>query len=183
MIFVLVLIASIWLALRKGFFFMTAVLFHLFVAIYIGVVSTGQILQISPWLGDSPWYGAACLLLITGLVFTGLLWLAKRSILKHTDNYFGSLLNTVSAAVAGFILGYVVWGFLMLVTAMLPVSQRPFVQNYIMSADGREFGRITITDVCTLVVTMSLDVPNVEAAERVNDLLNLGRGSDSEAAD
>lgn len=183
MIFVPVLIASIWLAVRKGFFVMTAVLFHLFVAIYIGVASTPQILRISPWVGDSPWYGAACLLLVTGVVFTGLMRLASRSILKNTRAYFGGLWNTAAAAVAGFVMGYVVWGFVMLLFAMLPISNRSFVQRYIMSEDGREFARITMTDVCTLVVRASLDVPNIELSERVNELLHIGQTDQGEDAD
>lgn len=173
MVFILIIILFVWLGVRKGLLYMATVLFNLLIALYIGIVSTPQVLRISAGFHHSPYFAVGCLALIVGAVFYGLFRLGYRLFLEEGVRYFGTLFDTAGSALAGFLTGYILWGFMMLVFSMLPLGRQPMVQQYITGENAREFAQVTMTDVCKLVVAASLDCPQTPVEDRVQALLDL----------
>ncbi len=173
MVFIAVIILFVWLGIRKGLLYMATVLFNLLIALYIGIVSTPQVLRLSAGFHHSAYFAVGCLTLIAGAVYYGLFRLACRLFLQDGGRYFGILLDKAGSSVTGFLTGYILWGFLMLVFSMLPLGREPIIQQYVTGENAREFARITMTDVCQAVVTASLDSPQTPVAQRVRTLLEL----------
>lgn len=173
MVFIAVIILFVWLGIRKGLLYMATVLFNLLIALYIGIVSTPQVLRLSAGFHQSAFFAAGCLVLIVGAVFYGLFRLGYRLFLRDAGRYFGVLPDTAGSALAGFLTGYILWGFVMLLFSMLPLARQPLVRQYVTGENAREFARITMTDVCQAVVTASLDSPQTPVAQRVQTLLDL----------
>lgn len=173
MLFMLVLILFVWLGMRKGLLYMATVLFNLLIALYIGIVSTPQILRLSAGFHHSVHFAAGCLIVIAGAVYCGLFRLADRLFLQDDGRYFGILLDKAGSSVTGFLTGYIVWGFLMLVFSMLPLGREPMIKQYVTGENAREFAQVTMTNVCQAVVTASLDSPPTPVGQRVQALLDL----------
>ena len=127
-----------WLAVKLGFYETWAMLFNIVVSVYLAVVLTPIIIELIPASKDTPYCNALCMIatgigcfaVLHGMSYTFLTGQFKMPFPKAFDIVFAGLL--------GFLSGFLVLSFAVLVFAASPIAQNRFLTELGLSKESQQ---------------------------------------------
>ncbi|MDO8302072.1 MAG: hypothetical protein Q7T18_02415 [Sedimentisphaerales bacterium] len=160
---------------RWGFYTMWAVLFNLTISIYLGVMLSPTAAGVLPMLFPADaqqssgafWYIYAGLTAGVSLVSFIILQTVAMSYFTGTFNItLPKLLENLGAAFAGFVTGYVLWGFICFLVLIMPVSQSVFLKSFTADRGSIEVSMPTVSKVVNIINAVSLQ-PNRRQVQNI----------------
>jgi len=149
-------------AIKTGFYTMWAILFNILISIYLGVMLCPTIIGLIPDIGDSRYHHAGCVGGIAVVIFAIFQTITVNFLLgeeadKNKKNEeaisFPKVVNTIGAGLAGFFSGYIVWGFVIFIFLITPISNEPMVKTI---CEQTGFAAQSVQAVCGFVGGFSL---------------------------
>jgi len=165
------------MAIKTGVYMMWAILFNALISIYLGVMLCPTIIGLIPDIGDSRYHHAGCVGGIAVVIFAIFQTITVNFLLgeeagKNKKNEeaisFPKVVNTIGAGLVGFFLGYIVWGFVLFVFLITPISNEPIVQS-ICRQSG--FASQSVQAVCGFVGGFSLQCHDEAGPKEVTEWL------------
>lgn len=173
MILILFLLVWVVLGIKAGAYRMVIHLFSLAVAVYAAVMSTPFLLQSGPNFLTSLITALICLIVVGGLLFAGLDYFLFRFFVRGADTYFRPLVKLAGGAVFGLVFGYILWGCLLMLYCMTPLSRWESAEKFMPRQSARAFASDSIGRVCRTVASISLDYPEVDPKDIATTLMEL----------
>lgn len=174
MILILFLLVWVVLGIKAGAYRMAIHLFSLVVAVYAAVMSTPFLLQSGPKFFLPDWIAALiCLVAVGGLIFTGLDYFLFRFFVRGADTYFRPLVKMAGGAAFGLLFGHILWGCLLMLYCMTPLSRWESAEKFMPRHSARAFASISVARVCQTVASISLDYPEVDPKDITITLMEL----------
>ncbi len=118
-----------WLAVRIGFFETWTALFNIVIAIYLSIFLTPVITDVIPAAFDTLYGNALAMIAIAAAVFLILHGISYTFLTGQFSVPFPRIFDIVFAGLLGFIAGFLVLSFAILVFMATPVSQHSLVQK------------------------------------------------------
>lgn len=162
------------LAFKKSDFYrMWAIVFNIFIAIYLSIM-------LSPWItsmipsdtGGLQYQKAACIMVIAVLVFGVLQAISVNFITTNSEITFPKLFDSIGASSLGFIGGWFVSSFVLLMICIMPFADKPFLKS--LTGD-KAAGRLAVTPVvalCNFVTAVSIQPPQEKPKAVIKELIN-----------
>jgi hypothetical protein len=155
---------------RWGFYTIWAMLFNLLISIYLGVMLSPTVAGFMPTLFPAGtrqtegnfWYVYAVIVAGVALVSFMILQITSMTYFTGTFNIsLPKLLENLGALVAGFLAGYVLWGFICFLVLIMPVSkdQPLLLKSFTADQQSKEISMPTISKVTNIINAVSLQ-PN-----------------------
>jgi hypothetical protein len=173
MFLVFFILLWVWLGFRCKVYKMATHLFCLAVSIYAAVMTTPFLLQAGPVLVSSRMCGLLFLMVLGGLVFGGLECFFWRFFLRYAVDFFGSMLDRIGGIACGLLFGYILWGFLLMMYCMAPISRWESCNRYFPRSSAKAQAAVSISWVCDMTASMSLDYPDASPKEIISGLMEL----------
>ncbi|MEN6307052.1 MAG: hypothetical protein ABFD91_04780 [Anaerohalosphaeraceae bacterium] len=173
MILILFLLVWVILGIKAGAYRMAIHLFSLVVAVYAAVMSTPFLLQSGPKLLPDLITALVCLAAVGGLVFIALDYFLFRFFVRGADTYFRPLVKMAAGTVFGLLFGYILWGCLLMVYCMTPISRWESAEKFMPRQSARDFASVSIGRVCQTISSMSLDYPEIDPRDIASTLMEL----------
>lgn len=120
-----------YIGLRIGFYMVWQSLFNLSVSMYVGIMFTPWLIDHLPEMELSGYGYALSVILLAGLLFLILQSITACYLTGISETRFPGLFETVVTGILGFVLGYILVGFLIVVLYLLPVSHSTPAQQYV----------------------------------------------------
>jgi uncharacterized membrane protein required for colicin V production len=152
---------------RKTFYPGWAVLFNLLIAVYISIMSAPQIVDKFPdvrtYLGNYTY--SAAILIIAVVIFIVLQAFAFRFFTAVSIVSFPKLLNSLGAAVLGFLTGSVIAGFLLFLINITPLADNSTVRSFTQDKQMPDPKNGVVLVSCDFIHNISLQ-PDPTAIEK-----------------
>lgn len=162
------------LAYRKSDFYrMWAIVFNIFVAIYLGIMLSPWIISMIP--PDTPglqYQKAACIIAIAILVFGLLQTITVNFITSDCEITFPKLFDSIGASSLGFIAGWFTAAFLLLMLSILPFADKPFMKNLTGQETAQNLAVKPVAALCDFVTVASIQLPQVKPASVIDELIS-----------
>jgi len=143
---------------RKTFYPGWAVLFNLLIAVYISIMSAPQIVDKFPdvriYLGNYTY--SAAILIIAVVIFIVLQSFAFRFFTAVSIVSFPKLLNSLGAAVLGFLTGSVIAGFLLFLINITPLADNSTVRSFTQDKQMPDRANGVVLVSCDFIHNISL---------------------------
>lgn len=160
-----------WIGIQKGLYAMIATLFCLMFAVYIGVLASPKIIQLSHGAQQGPWYAAGCVLGTTLVVFV-LLWIiAFFYFLYKREDYFSERVDKIGGGVCGFFFGYILGGLLLLLACMTPAMEYEHLPQFCRRDTAMRYAVPPVTASCNFIAKYSLECFYGDTEKAVDFLL------------
>jgi len=118
-----------WFLIKRGFFESWVMLFNVVIAIYLGIFSRPLTANLFPSATQNPYGPALNILAITLGVFLILYGIAFVFFTSQFRVPFPRLFDTITSAAIGFLAGFLVWGFVVLLIAITPLSRNALARE------------------------------------------------------
>jgi hypothetical protein len=118
-----------WLGFKIGFYQTWAVLFNVVIAVYLAIFLGPLILEVIPGVSDTP---CSTVLAVISTAIGTFLILQCLSYTFFTGQFNVSipmLLDSLGAVLLGFLAGFLVWSFVVVLISMTPISQDPLLKG------------------------------------------------------
>ncbi len=153
-----------YVALKKGFFPIWAVLFNTLVSVYLGVMLLPVIAAVIPNSGTAAYFYSCslCMLAVAVIAFVFLQTIASNYFSGGFAVTFPVIFNNIVAATLGFITGYVATCFVLLVVGIMPITAHPFVSGTLDADHLAPAVKVPVTATCGFIARASMQIyPNV----------------------
>jgi uncharacterized membrane protein required for colicin V production len=120
---ILIGLATAFVGLKKGFFFMFATQFLMMFAAYIAVLTTPMLLSVSPGYETNGYYAGGSVIVLFFLIFSVLEGFGWYFFLRDREDYFPKMLEKAGGVLVGFLCGYVFFCVLLLAFCIMPCSR------------------------------------------------------------
>ena len=158
---------------KSDFYRMWAIVFNIFIAIYLSVM-------LSPWITSMitqdtaglEYQKVACIIFVAILVFGVLQAISVNFITTNNQITFPKLFDSIGASTLGFLGGWFVSSFVLLMICIMPFAKKPFMQS--LTGD-KTAGRLAVTPVvalCDFVTAASIQPPQGKPRIVINELVN-----------
>jgi len=114
---------------RRGFYDMWVILFNVVISLYLGIFLWPTIIEYFPLLEKTSLHIVMTVLITSAIVFTILQSLASLLLIGQFTVILPKILDTLGAAILGFLTGLLLWGFVSLVITLTPVHENDFVNE------------------------------------------------------
>jgi len=146
-----------WFCFKKGLFVAITMLFNLMIGIYVSVLAAPRILNMNPEYGQSGYYAAATIFVLTMVIFAVLQLIAWFYLLNDTLEYFPKLIDQIGGAFCGFLFGYFLLGLVTLSICVMPFSKDE-IPFYLPQRDKMiQFARKPVIRICNFIGCYSLE--------------------------
>ena len=172
-IFVAVLFA--YSAIKLGFYHAWTMLFNFVIAVYVALRISPVIEEYLPAAMDGGQYSKTMALLATGLVtFLILHGIAYTFLIGQFEVSFPRVVNTIGSAILGFLAGFLVCSFAMLLVCTTPFCQQQYVKEIGFDTKTFEEAKMQscLVSVCNFMdKIVASDEKPVSAEQTIKDLL------------
>ena len=151
---VLIGCVSAVIGIKKGFFAVWPVFFNILIAIYIGIMLTPTIVGLAPEIEESGYYGACCVACIAILVFAVLQAVVTIFFSRMYEAASPEILDRIGSAVLGFLSGYLVCSFVVLLIFITPFARHPALKG---RKDSTPTAVKSVANACSFVDVISLN--------------------------
>jgi uncharacterized membrane protein required for colicin V production len=127
-----------WLAVKSGFYESWAMLFNIVISVYLAVVCTPVIIEIIPASKDTPYGNALCLIAAGIGCFMVLHGISYTCLTGQFKMIFPKAFDIVLAGMLGFLSGFLVLSFAVLVFTAMPISQNQFLTELGLSKESQQ---------------------------------------------
>ena len=172
-IIIIISLAFAWLGFKKGFFVMFAMLFNLMFAIFISVLSTRALMQLSSGYEKSGYYAAITVFLLFVLIFGVLQFFAYYYILKNREDYFPKIFDKAAATAMGFLCGYIICCLIVLMFCIMPCSRRGKIDWFCTQDNMIKISVPGVRKVCNFLGWYSLHCFEGDSEREIINLLKL----------
>ena len=162
-----------FLGLKKGLYVMWSVLFNLFFAVFVSVLSTLSLLSYSPEYERHGYYASLGVFLLFFLIFSLLQVFAWFYFLRHRDEYFPKMLDRVGGFLVGGASGYIISVLLILILCIMPCSVEGKVDWFCTRDKMQSLAVPGICKVCNFLAWYSIECFNGDAEKAVEELINI----------
>ena len=163
---------------KSNFYKMWAILFNIFIAVYLSVMISPLIVKMIPEdISGLEYQKAACILGVAVIVFGILQAIAVNLITGVCDVTFPKLVDTIGIPALGFFSGWFVCAFLLFLVTIMPVSQKGFLQETFPS-DGVAVS--SVAGLCSVTSNVSLQRYNYKHRQIIQSLVNPAAEQDIE---
>jgi len=114
---------------RRGFYDMWVILFNIAISLYLGIFLWPTITEYFPLLEKTSLHIAMTVLITSTIVFTILQSLASLLLIGQFAVILPKILDSLGAAILGFLTGMLLWSFVSLVITLTPVYEKDFVKE------------------------------------------------------
>ncbi len=156
---------------RKGFFPMWFVLFNILISIYIGVMLSPTLVAIRPDMEQEPYYLAAFIAVTSVMIFIVLGTIAISFFGELGECFCPKVLDTVGAAILGFLGGFCVLSFVFFIVCIMPFSKTPSMKDVCGDGTLTPIGVKGVVKACDFVSTVSLQ-PHGDTHKRVRKVVD-----------
>jgi len=168
-----------WMGFKKGVFVFWTTLLNLMIAVYVAVMAAPVIIQISPEYKDTGYYEAACVFLTGGLLFAALQSFAIAVIFPDSENMFPAAVDKIGGAIAGFLTGYSMTAFLLLVFCIMPFSRQGYLDAVAKRDTILNLSSKSMVRICRIIESYSLEWLDVEPQAIIDRLSAAGQPKDN----
>jgi len=150
-----------FLAFKKSDFYrMWAIGFNVFIAIYISVMLSQWIISMIPaGTPGIPYQIAGCIFVVAILVFGVLQAITVNFIILDREVTFPKLFDTIGAAVLGFVAGWFVAAFVLLLVSTMPFTKYPAFETLTGKKAADRLAVAPVVALCDFVTTISIQPP------------------------
>ncbi len=163
---------SAFLAFKKSDFYrMWAMVFNIFIAIYLGIMLSPWIVSMIPTGTEGMQYQkAACVVCVAVLVFGLLQAITVNFITTDCEIGFPKLFDSIGSGVLGFFGGLTVSAFLLLLISLLPFSEAPIVKSITGKETAERLAAKPIVALCNFVTAISIQPPEGKPRQAITRL-------------
>jgi uncharacterized membrane protein required for colicin V production len=158
---------------RKTFYPCWAVLFNLLIAVYISIMSAPQIVDKFPvvrtYLGNYTY--SAAILITAVVIFIVLQSFAFRFFTAVSVVSFPKLLNSLGAAVLGFLTGSVIAGFLFFLINITPLADNSTVRSFTQDKQAPDRANGVVLVSCDFIHNISLQPDPIGIDKQLENIL------------
>ena len=158
---------------RKTFYPGWAVLFNLLIAVYISIMSAPQIVDKFPVVRtylDNYTYSAA-ILIIAAVIFIVLQSFAFRFFTAVSIVSFPKLLNSLGAAILGFLTGSAIAGFLFFLINISPLADNSTVRSFTQDKQAPDRSNGVVLVSCDFIHSISLQPNPIGVDKQLENIL------------
>ena len=165
--------AFIYVGFKKRFFVMWAMLFNLFVSIYLAVMFVHAIAKSSPDIGSNGYFLALCLLALTALIYAILHIVVKFYVIGSNDIEFPMLFDKIGAGLLGFIFGYLVCCVVLFSIGIMPVAKHEAITNVLGNNTLAAITAPPVKKVCNFMGAVTLQCDPEKGDAVINWLMQV----------
>lgn len=129
--------AFVYLGLRIGFYMIWQSLFNTLVAVYLSVMIAPRLIGLVPELAESGYYFAPCVLVLALLFFLLLQTITACFLTGISEVALPRAVEMFGTPLLGFVLGYVIVGFVLFLVYLLPISHTDFAQRHVFKTTSQ----------------------------------------------
>jgi magnesium-transporting ATPase (P-type) len=174
--------AAAILAFKKSDFYrMWAIVFNVFIAIYIGIMLSPWIISMIP--SGTPgleYQKAACIIAIAILIFGVIQAISVNFITTDSEITFPKLFDSIGASSLGFFGGWFLAAFLLLMISILPFAKKPFMEGLTGKGTDNNLAVTQVVALCDFITAVSIQPPEGKARLVINELIDPKKIDDSE---
>ena len=126
---ILVGVAFVWWAVKKGFYETWTLVFNIVISIYLAISLRPTITNIAPAAGDTAYSNALTVLAIAAGSFLILHGISYTFLTGHFKVPFPKIFDVLGAGFLGFWAGFLIWSFVSLLISITPISENAFVKE------------------------------------------------------
>lgn len=158
---------------RRDFYRMWAIVFNVSIAIYTSIMLSPWIISMIP-TGTSglQYQKVACIVCIAVLVFGLLQAITVNFITTDFEITFPKLFDTIGSSVLGFVGGWVICSFLLLMISIMPFAEKPFLEKVTGKKTTKSLAITPIVALCDFITAVSIQPPQGKPLEVINQLTN-----------
>jgi hypothetical protein len=155
-----------WLAVKSGFYESWAMLFNIVISVYVAVVCTPVIIEIIPASKDTPYGNALCLIAAGIGCFMVLHGISYTCLTGQFKMIFPKAFDIVLAGLLGFLSGFLVLSFAVLVFTAMPTSQNQFLTELGLSKESQQANILYVAWWCDKVNSFVATQGNNDAPQQ-----------------
>lgn len=162
------------LAFKKSDFYrMWAIVFNVFIAIYISIMVSPWIISMIPsGTAGIGYQKAACIICIALLVFGLLQAITVNFITTDSEITFPKLFDSIGVLVLGFIGGWFISSFVLLMISIMPFAETPFLEKVTGRETANNLAVKPVVTLCNFVTAISIQAPEGKPYQVINELVN-----------
>ncbi|MHC4619427.1 MAG: hypothetical protein ACYTEQ_16900 [Planctomycetota bacterium] len=161
-----------WVAVKIGFYETWTLLFNITITVYLSVFVGPMLADIIPGAAGAP-YSKVLTMASTAIVsFLILHCISYTFFTGQVSISLPSLFNSLGAAFLGFLAGFLVWSFLVLLVGITPISQHSIAKGLGFGGTSQQTNISYMSWWCNLVHRVGASEENeMTCEERVRELL------------
>lgn len=140
-----------WFGYKRGFYESWALLFNILISIYLAVFLGPIIADKISISGSSAYNNAMCMIVTAIVSFLILHGLSYTFLTSQFIVPFPKIFDTAGAGLLGFLAGFLVWSFLVLLVSATPISKSNFVKGIVINSGLEEGKKTYLSKWCNLV--------------------------------
>ncbi len=169
-----------WFAIKLGFYQTWALVFNIIISIYLAVYLQPIIANI-PAVGNTPYSNALAMAVIALASFLILHGISYTFLTGQFNVSFPKVFDTLGAGLLGFLAGFLVWSFLILLIYITPASQDSFVKGIGFTNEFQQTSVSYISRFCSLVNAVVSAQDDKDSAEQTIHKLLKGAAPKAQA--
>lgn len=164
-----------WMGFKKGVFVFWTTLLNLMIAVYVAVMAAPVIIHLNPEYKDTGYYEAACVFLTGGLIFAALQSFAIAVIFPDSENMFPAAVDRAGGAITGFLTGYSMTAFLLLIFCITPLSWQGTLDAVAKRDTLLNLSSKSMVRICGIIESYSLECLDAEPQAIIDRLSVAGQ--------
>jgi hypothetical protein len=170
-----------WLAVRMGFFETWAMLFNIIISVYLGILLGPMLVEIIPGAAGTPYSKVLGMISAAIVAFLILHCISYTFFTGQLTMSFPGIFNSLGAAFLGFLAGFLVWSFAILLVCMTPVSKYDIVKGLGFGGSSQQTSISYMSWWCDLVhKAAASEGDKITCQERIRELLDDGQRNSGE---
>ena len=171
-----------WLALRIGFYETLVMLFNVVISIYVSIFLTPLVLSFFPGANDTLFCNMFALSILAIGTFLILYAIAYVFLTGQYKINFPKIFDILFAGILGFLLGFLVFSFVVLVITVTPLSKNRFISQIGFNKTSQQTNLSYICWWCDLVNKVASTDEKITSKSVIDEILkNTGpKETDSE---
>lgn len=140
-----------WLAVKRGFYEIWAMLFNIVVSIYLAICLTPVFVELIPASRETSYCNALCMIVIAIGSFAVLHGISYVFLTGQFTFSFPKAFDVFLSGLLGFLAGFLVLSFTALVVTVMPFAQNEFVKDLGLRAESQQANLSGIRKACGFV--------------------------------
>jgi hypothetical protein len=158
---------------KSDFLRMWAILFNTFIAIYLSIMLSPWIISMIPsGTAGLQYQKVACIVAIAVLVFGILQAITVNFITIDCEITFPKLFDSIGVATLGFIGGWFVSSFVLLMICIMPFSKKPSIDTLTGENTANKLAVTPVVALCDFLTACSIQAPEGKPRYVINELIN-----------
>jgi len=171
------------LCYKKTWYPSWAFLFNILISIYIGIMTAPQIVDKIPFIRErlNDFAYSAGILAVAVIIFIVVQFLSVRFLIAGHRASFPKILNSIGAAVLGFVAGLIITGFLFFLINITPLPNWPAVDRFFAQHDrNSEKASSFVLGPCNFVHSISFHAQTVGVEKQMEKILTDWKSPETE---